>query len=80
MMPEVLQLDVACQAADALARLHRLPAVHLDIKPGNLLLSETGIIKLADFGLSRMSQTTLRSRTAGGIVGSIHYMAPGARY
>jgi serine/threonine protein kinase len=80
MMLEVLQLDVSCQAADALAHLHRLPAMHLDIKPGNFLRSATGIIKLADFGLARMSQTTLESRTAGGMMGTVQYMAPGVKY
>jgi serine/threonine protein kinase len=79
MMPAVLQLDVACQAADALANFHLLPAVHLNIKPANLLRSATGVIKLADFGMAQMSQATLKNSTAGGMMGTLQYVAPGAR-
>jgi serine/threonine protein kinase len=72
-----VQLDVACQAADALAHLHRLTAVHRDIKPPNLLLGASGTVKLADFGLAQMRQASLRSTAAGG-QGTFDYMAPGA--
>jgi eukaryotic-like serine/threonine-protein kinase len=72
------QLDAACQAADALAHLHRLTAVHRDIKPANLLRSRAGTLKLADFGTAKMRQTTAMTSTAGEARGTYHYMAPGA--
>jgi eukaryotic-like serine/threonine-protein kinase len=73
-----LQLDAACQAADALAHLHRLDAVHRDIKPANLLRSRAGTLKLADFGTAKMRQATAITRTAGEACGTYHYMAPGS--
>ena len=74
-----LQLDVACQAADALAHLHRLTAVHRDVKPANLLRSRAGTLKLADFGTAKMCQMTAMTNTAGEANGTYQYMAPGVR-
>ena len=47
-----LQFDVACQAADALAHLHAMSILHRNISPDNIMRSQSGVIKLADFGMS----------------------------
>ena len=65
--------------ASALAELHALSPglVVLDLKPANLLLDEAGRAVIADFGISRLAQTTLQSQTqsvAGG--GTPAFMAP----
>jgi len=67
------------EVADALEDAHRQGFVHRDIKPGNVALTDTGRVKLLDFGLARLLRTA-ESETgltqAGAIVGSLPYMAP----
>ncbi|MBI3863773.1 MAG: protein kinase, partial [Planctomycetia bacterium] len=46
-------LDVAIQAAWGLDAVHHLGLIHQDVKPGNLLLTESGQVKVSDFGLAR---------------------------
>jgi serine/threonine-protein kinase len=45
---------IAAQIADALDALHELGVAHCDLKPGNVMLTPRGLVKLLDFGLSRM--------------------------
>lgn len=61
---------------DGLSYLHgRTPAlIHRDVKAGNLLLSEQGVIKLADFGVSASISSTLSKRVT--VIGTPYWMAP----
>jgi hypothetical protein len=60
---------------DALAEAHRAGVVHRDIKPQNIFLTNSGRIKLMDFGVSRLR--TLPSFTTGGqLIGTPKYMSP----
>lgn len=69
-------LDIAAQAADALAVAHATAIVHRDIKPGNLMITRTGQVKVADFGVAKaVGESTELTRT-GMMVGSPAYMAP----
>ena len=63
------------QAATGLGEAHRAGIVHRDIKPGNLLLDESGTLKLADFGIAK-SMGELGITAKGAILGSPHYMPP----
>jgi serine/threonine-protein kinase len=49
--------------------------VHRDVKPGNLLLRDDGVLKIADFGIARAAETT-RHTQAGTILGTAAYLAP----
>jgi len=48
--------DCAAQLLDGLATAHEAGILHRDIKPGNVLLSERGVFKLANFGLARREE------------------------
>ena len=71
-----MQMDVACQVADALRRLHALTIIHRDISVCNIMRSRSNIMKIADFGISRMCDNTLRITNGSTIQGNVPYMAP----
>lgn len=69
-------LEIVAQAAEALAVAHAAGVIHRDIKPGNLLLTPEGRVKVSDFGIAKaMGESTELTRT-GMLVGSPAYMAP----
>jgi predicted Ser/Thr protein kinase len=68
-------LEIVRQAASSLARAHELGIVHRDIKPENLMLSRRGEVKVADFGLARLSDDPSITRH-GTIMGTPFYMSP----
>ncbi|MEP7000535.1 MAG: protein kinase [bacterium] len=76
-------LDVASQISDALIAAHGQGIIHRDISPGNVFLTDSGIVKLLDFGLAKHFQMaeddggTIDDMTAtGAVAGTIHYMSP----
>jgi serine/threonine protein kinase/beta-lactam-binding protein with PASTA domain len=68
-------LDVAGQVLAALAAAHRVGLVHRDVKPENVLISDDGPVKVADFGLAR-AVTEVTSTATGTILGTVAYLAP----
>ncbi|WP_433175113.1 serine/threonine-protein kinase [Actinoallomurus sp. CA-150999] len=69
-------VTLATQTADALAAAHAHGIVHRDIKPANLFLLGDGRVKICDFGIARLADTTTRLTAAGGFIGTPLYMAP----
>ncbi|MGE5801153.1 MAG: protein kinase domain-containing protein [Gemmatimonadota bacterium] len=69
-------LAIGTQLADALAVAHDQDIVHRDIKPQNLMIDESGVLKVADFGLARTVQRTKALTQAGYVIGTVRYMAP----
>ncbi len=68
-------LRIAAEVADALAYAHGRDVVHRDIKPHNILLTQDGHVKVADFGIARTLDATHLTRT-GTVMGSAHYISP----
>lgn len=72
-------LDVAVEIAKGLVAAHAKGVVHRDLKPGNVVLTEQGEIKIVDFGLALLSETEesgQRLTQAGTLLGTPAYMAP----
>ncbi|MFA5882119.1 MAG: Stk1 family PASTA domain-containing Ser/Thr kinase, partial [Eubacteriales bacterium] len=68
-------VDIARQICDGLQDAHTNGIVHRDIKPHNILVTDNGKVKVADFGIAQiMSSVTLTN--SGTIVGSVHYFSP----
>ncbi|XP_041722679.1 STE20-like serine/threonine-protein kinase isoform X3 [Coregonus clupeaformis] len=69
------QIRVVCrQTLEALAYLHEIKVIHRDLKAGNILFSQEGDIKLADFGVSAKNTMTLQRRDS--FIGTPYWMAP----
>lgn len=70
-------LDLVLQASRGLAAAGDLGIVHRDIKPGNMMVTNKGLVKLMDFGLVRVASTQDTGLTmAGTIMGTVSYFSP----
>jgi serine/threonine protein kinase len=67
--------DYIIQAAEGLEAAHKAGVVHRDIKPQNILISTKGLVKLADFGLSRTSSSPTIT-TSDKFMGTAYYSSP----
>ncbi|MEA2226422.1 MAG: eukaryotic-like serine/threonine-protein kinase, partial [Solirubrobacteraceae bacterium] len=69
-------LPMIVQACRGLDYAHRNGVVHRDVKPGNLLRAEDGVLKLADFGIAKALSDESAITQVGSVIGTAAYLAP----
>lgn len=76
LLPKREAMNFAMQICRALEHAHSKHVVHRDIKPQNIVLTESGKIKVADFGIARAANNTTTVNSGQYAVGSAHYLSP----
>ena len=66
-------IDYSIQIASGLEAAHEHHVIHRDIKPQNIIVSKSGILKVTDFGIAKAATSTTMSTTG---IGSVHYISP----
>src|SRR3954470_19949079 len=74
-LPPDRVLDIVSQTALALHAAHAAGLVHRDIKPGNLLITPEGRVKITDFGIARIADQVPLTAT-GQVMGTVQYLSP----
>ena len=74
-LPTDRVLDIVAQTASALQAAHAAGLVHRDIKPGNLLITPDGRVKITDFGIARIADQVPLTAT-GQVMGTVQYLSP----
>ena len=68
-------IDIMKQIVSGIAKAHQLGIIHRDLKPQNILVTDSGVAKIADFGIASMQSLAQVTQTDV-IMGSLHYLAP----
>ena len=72
-LPETI--DIMLQLIDALAVAHDSYIIHRDIKPQNIMIKESGLVKITDFGIATALNSAQLTQT-NSVMGSVHYLPP----
>ena len=69
-------IHIIRQVASALSLAHKNQIVHRDVKPHNILITSTGVAKLADFGIAKAVSAATIVGGSNKVMGSVHYFSP----
>jgi eukaryotic-like serine/threonine-protein kinase len=75
-LPTRRAVELALQVADGLAYAHQNGLVHRDVKPQNVLLTQSGVAKVTDFGIARSLDVEHGVTQTGTVLGTSNYLSP----
>src|SRR5438045_6637069 len=67
---------IGADVAAALAFAHRHGVIHRDVKPGNVIITTDGLVKVTDFGIARAANTEENLTQTGAVMGTATYFSP----
>ena len=68
-------IDIMSQVCDGIATAHDSYIIHRDIKPQNIMILDSGLVKITDFGIAMALNSTQLTQT-NSVMGSVHYLPP----
>lgn len=74
-LPEQEAAKIILQVLEGLGAAHELGIMHRDLKPGNIMITKRGFVKLMDFGIARLENTERMTRQ-NSVIGTLEYLAP----
>lgn len=75
-LPVRTAIGITCQILDALSAAHAHGIIHRDVKPQNVIVTDKGRVKLADFGIAREVKASTVTFSGSKVLGSVHYISP----
>lgn len=75
-LDEKQTIDIARKIALALSFAHKKKIIHRDVKPHNILITDDGTVKIADFGIARAVNSGTIVNNTSTVMGSVHYLSP----
>ena len=75
-LPVRTAIGITCQILDALSAAHAHGIIHRDVKPQNVIVTDKGRVKLADFGIAREVKASTVTFSGQKVLGSVHYISP----